>query len=252
MATQKQAKANRRNAQHSTGPRSKQGKSRVAFNALKHGLTAKHEVLPDERLEDWEAFTRRLWKSFNPTTPLLEELAQDIIGCLWRLRRIRIIDAAIYQARAQEFTSDAPTAILHTLRRYSGDLANLSRYETALTRRLIAMLHEYGRLKESGADEPVVPAELTAVDIDVADKPELTPVDLNVGQEKYVQADQPLTPQPAPVKLEPDPIPVNENKAQVSFFITNLQKQQLRERGYSDTDIAKMRPAEAHKILGLV
>jgi hypothetical protein len=39
--------------------------------------------------------------------------------------------------------------------------------------------------------------------------------------------------------------------AQVSFFITQAQKAQLRAKGYSDTQIAQMKPAEAHKILGL-
>jgi hypothetical protein len=40
-------------------------------------------------------------------------------------------------------------------------------------------------------------------------------------------------------------------KAQVSFFITQAQKARLHERGYSDDQIAKMKPAEAHRILGL-
>ena len=38
MATEKQTAANRRNAQRSTGPRSKAGKARSSRNALKHGL----------------------------------------------------------------------------------------------------------------------------------------------------------------------------------------------------------------------
>jgi hypothetical protein len=41
------------------------------------------------------------------------------------------------------------------------------------------------------------------------------------------------------------------HEAQVSFFITQAQKAQLRASGYSDKEIALMRPAEAHKILGL-
>jgi hypothetical protein len=45
--------------------------------------------------------------------------------------------------------------------------------------------------------------------------------------------------------------PRSEGDAQVSFFITKAQKAQLRERGHSDEEIAKMRPAEAHRILGL-
>jgi len=40
-------------------------------------------------------------------------------------------------------------------------------------------------------------------------------------------------------------------EAQVSFFITQAQKAQLRERGYTDDQIAHMKPAEAHQILGL-
>jgi cytoskeletal protein CcmA (bactofilin family) len=37
----------------------------------------------------------------------------------------------------------------------------------------------------------------------------------------------------------------------VSFFITQAQKAKLRERGYSDDDIAQMMPAAAQNILGL-
>jgi hypothetical protein len=40
-------------------------------------------------------------------------------------------------------------------------------------------------------------------------------------------------------------------KAQVSFFITQAQKAELREKGYSEDQIAQMKPAEAHQILGL-
>jgi hypothetical protein len=38
---------------------------------------------------------------------------------------------------------------------------------------------------------------------------------------------------------------------QVSFFITHAQKAQLRDRGYTDEEIAQMKPAQAHKILGV-
>jgi hypothetical protein len=42
------AAINRRNAQKSTEPRTPEGKNRSRFNALKHGMTAKTLVLPDE------------------------------------------------------------------------------------------------------------------------------------------------------------------------------------------------------------
>jgi hypothetical protein len=46
-------------------------------------------------------------------------------------------------------------------------------------------------------------------------------------------------------------VPPSSLEAQVSFFITQAQKKQLRKKGYSDDQIARMKPAEAHWILGL-
>ena len=48
MATRAQIKANHKNAKKSTGPRTDEGKARVAKNALKHGLLARDTVLPGE------------------------------------------------------------------------------------------------------------------------------------------------------------------------------------------------------------
>ena len=68
------------------------------------------------------------------------------------------------------------------------------------------------------------------------------------------QQERPKTPVP-PAVVAVDPLEgvssASDKRAQVSFFITNAQKMQLHERGYSDEQIAKMKPAEAHKILGL-
>ncbi|QEH38486.1 hypothetical protein OJF2_70890 [Aquisphaera giovannonii] len=46
MATAAQIAANRRNAQKSTGPRTKAGKARSRLNGLKHGLCVRHPVMP--------------------------------------------------------------------------------------------------------------------------------------------------------------------------------------------------------------
>lgn len=42
------------------------------------------------------------------------------------------------------------------------------------------------------------------------------------------------------------------NSSSVSFVITHAQKRMLREKGYSDAQIAEMAPAEAHNILGFM
>ena len=48
MVSQARIEANRNNSRRSTGPTSAIGKSRSRFNALKHGMTAKTQVLPSE------------------------------------------------------------------------------------------------------------------------------------------------------------------------------------------------------------
>jgi hypothetical protein len=55
MTTQKQIKANRKNAQKSTGPRTGEGKASVSKNAVKHGLFAE-SVIKGENEADYEAF----------------------------------------------------------------------------------------------------------------------------------------------------------------------------------------------------
>jgi len=48
MATAAQIAANRANAQHSTGPRTPEGKTASSMNALKHGADAASVVIPGE------------------------------------------------------------------------------------------------------------------------------------------------------------------------------------------------------------
>jgi len=48
MTTEAQVAANRLNARKSTGPRTEEGKAKVALNAVTHGLRARGVVLPGE------------------------------------------------------------------------------------------------------------------------------------------------------------------------------------------------------------
>jgi hypothetical protein len=81
------AAINRRNAQKSTGPRTPEGKNRYRFNALKHGMTAKTLVLPDEdadvlqmRIETWIA-------DLQPQNDVEQFLVEQAVGLGVRPRR---------------------------------------------------------------------------------------------------------------------------------------------------------------------
>lgn len=101
MATEKQIAANQRNARLSTGPRTLQGKARVARNPWKHGLTAQQIVLPNEKSDDLEAFADQWWADLSPVGAREEFLVERIVICAWRVRRIPLYEVAL-QARAQQ------------------------------------------------------------------------------------------------------------------------------------------------------
>ena len=84
----RRAEANRQNAQKSTGPKTKEGKARVAKNATKHGFCSKELILPHESREDFEAHREAMLVDLKPEGYMQEEIAERIVVNSWRLRRI--------------------------------------------------------------------------------------------------------------------------------------------------------------------
>ena len=86
MTSERQNEANKRNAQLSTGPRTADGRARVASNALKHGLTGKQVVLPGEDPAEFDAFRSDLIADLAPQGALEEIFAEKIVADAWRFR----------------------------------------------------------------------------------------------------------------------------------------------------------------------
>jgi len=90
-STDKQIAANRRNAAHSTGPRTESGKAIACRNSLKHGLLAKEIVIDAgegaESQAEFNAVLSDLHAQFEPQGPLEEMLIEKIAVAYWRLRR---------------------------------------------------------------------------------------------------------------------------------------------------------------------
>lgn len=87
-ATAAIATRNRNNAQHSTGPRTQQGKAASSQNARKHGFTVTgHQILATEDPAVYAAFEDEIITIYNPKS-LRERLAAvEIAQCRWALRR---------------------------------------------------------------------------------------------------------------------------------------------------------------------
>ena len=93
MATEAQIAANRRNAESSTGPRTKEGKSRSSSNAVTFGIySAANFVLPEDT-GLYHRFCENFRKELSPKGPYEQTLAAEIVHAAWRLRRCSVIES---------------------------------------------------------------------------------------------------------------------------------------------------------------
>jgi len=92
--TPRRADAQRRNAQHSTSPRSEAGKRCVRLNALKHGCDAAPEndaaVMRalGEDPERYEALKQELATAYGPGDALWDQQLADLARLYWRRNRV--------------------------------------------------------------------------------------------------------------------------------------------------------------------
>ena len=96
MATPVQIAANRRNAQHSTGPRTAEGKAAVRLNSLTHGLRAQDALLPGEDEQAFEEIRQAFHQQHQPEGPSELFCVEKMIISFWRNRRIAKIETDIF------------------------------------------------------------------------------------------------------------------------------------------------------------
>src|SRR6202795_2909571 len=103
MATPKQTAANRANAQNSSGPRTTAGKATSRFNALKHGIYAVHQIMFDEKPEDLAELAAEYHEHHSPADPCQRFLVDTLVNNEWRLRRLRRVEAELWQSASNAF-----------------------------------------------------------------------------------------------------------------------------------------------------
>ena len=87
MATARQIKANRMNAQKCTGPRTPEGRAVSSQNALKTGIDAKSEIIRTENRTGYDALIATFYTRFRPATPEERYLVDKLIRHEWLSRR---------------------------------------------------------------------------------------------------------------------------------------------------------------------
>jgi len=163
--------ANRANAQLSTGPRTQEGKARVKYNALRHGLLSQKVLFIDEEAGKYRRFAEQIRLEIDPLGAIEELLTERIITSAWRLRRC--LDIESKASDNNRFGPDDLTGLrtfldvgMGYIRDGHGSdaIARLSRYETTIERSLFKAMHELERVqaRRRGVDVPV-PAALDLV-----------------------------------------------------------------------------------------
>jgi len=98
MATEAQIRANQRNAQKSTGPRTNESKAAVSQNAVQHGLSARQDIIISESQADFNIYRDRMLAELAPVSPMESMLAERIVSLSWRLKRVCRIQNQTFDA----------------------------------------------------------------------------------------------------------------------------------------------------------
>src|SRR5271166_2849525 len=77
------------------------------FNALRHGVLSRYTVLPWEDPDEYCRLLDALVAEHKPKGPTEEHLVEEMVGVLWRKRRLRLAEgAALHRGLNSAVSSD--------------------------------------------------------------------------------------------------------------------------------------------------
>jgi len=93
-----------------TGPRSERGKLRSALNAVRHGLSGTHLLLPGEDAATYEARLDALFVALDPKDDAQAQVAALVGDDLWKLERIGKIEQGLTLGRIEQLLAQTSMA----------------------------------------------------------------------------------------------------------------------------------------------
>ncbi len=117
MASDAKIAANKRNAARSTGPKTAAGKSNASRNALKTGTYAKtSSLIPWEDRRAYEKIEKANYAQLMPVGPIDEECVRSITEDLWKLERLRRVEADKMEHHVLEYCHENYAKLRDTAR----------------------------------------------------------------------------------------------------------------------------------------
>jgi len=147
-----QLAANAANAQHSTGPRTPEGKARSSLNASTHGLTAREVVIGPDELPEFDDLLANFQADVKPQGAIQQTLFNQLVSAAWNLRRIGRMEA--------ELCAGASYKDLLANHDLQIQLDRLARHHTRLERSFRHCLKELKVLQTNSVMQLSLPAPL--------------------------------------------------------------------------------------------
>jgi hypothetical protein len=94
-----QLRANRRNAQKSTGPKTPEGKARSSKNALKHGFCSTDIFMEGEDRCEFYRFRIEMLRFTRPRNIVEEQFSEQVIRGAWKLKRLQGAELEVLEDR---------------------------------------------------------------------------------------------------------------------------------------------------------
>jgi hypothetical protein len=128
-----------KNAKKPGGPKTPEGKSRSAMNALRHGLSANNLLLPGEDAHEYEGHLDGYFATFAPATLPEAQIVAQVGDLAWKLERLTKLENNRMRVRLEE------------------ELEKMDAYKSVvLTRRALQMV---GALAETVEAVPLPPED---------------------------------------------------------------------------------------------
>jgi len=136
MSTQAQVIANQANAQHSTGPRTEEGRAASSQNNLRHGFTGSFKVLAWEKQEDFHALLAHFCVEHQPSNPFEIVLVERMAQHFWLAQRALVLQDQCFNLdlATQEAEDERTGRLVPVVRDQERRLALYLRYQTTQDR----------------------------------------------------------------------------------------------------------------------
>jgi hypothetical protein len=144
--------ANTANAQHSTGPRTPEGRARSSQNARTHGLTARDLIITPDEQEEFEELLNGYQTDVQPQGETQQTLFEALVEAAWNLRRVRRAETKL--------CSNIPCLDLLDDQEIQKKLDRLARHKVHIERTFHRSLKELKALQTNAVIQATLPVRV--------------------------------------------------------------------------------------------